>query len=121
MSVRIVLAASAATHVWARPTADVFAMSPGRLGAVVAALAGLAGVALAGRALARPTASARHFAVASLLAGPFGIALGGVVAATADGGIGTGNGLGGAFVSMLVGSLATLLGALALARTRHTT
>jgi hypothetical protein len=49
------------------------------------------------------------------------MALGGLVAATAAGGIGTGNGLGGAYVALIVGLAATVLGALALARTRRIT
>ncbi|WP_435897082.1 DUF6223 family protein [Streptomyces coelicoflavus] len=44
------------------------------------------------------------------------MALGGLVAATADGGLGTGNGLGGAFVALIVGLIATAVGWLALAR-----
>lgn len=53
-------------------------------------------------------------------AGLIGMTLGALVAATADGGLGTGNGLGGAYVAMLVGLISTALGGLALSRARRT-
>lgn len=56
----------------------------------------------------------------ALVAGLVGLVLGGLVATTADGGLGTGNGLGGAYVAMLLGLTGTLLGGLALARSRRT-
>ena len=40
--------------------------------------------------------------------------------ATSPGGIGTGNGLGGAIVAMVVGLIGMVLGGLALARSRRT-
>ncbi|WP_347877092.1 DUF6223 family protein [Streptomyces albus] len=46
------------------------------------------------------------------------MALGGLFAATADGGLGTGNGLGGAFVALVLGLVSTVLGGTALSRTR---
>lgn len=55
-----------------------------------------------------------------MVAGLISMALGGLVAATADGGLGTGNGLGGAYVALLVGLVGTALGGLALARSRRT-
>ncbi|WP_435808444.1 DUF6223 family protein [Streptomyces afghaniensis] len=55
-----------------------------------------------------------------MVAGLIGMALGGLVAATADGGLGTGNGLGGVCVAMLVGLIATALGRLVLTRSRRT-
>ncbi|GGX01050.1 DUF6223 family protein [Streptomyces lomondensis] len=54
------------------------------------------------------------------MAGAAGMALGGLVAATADGGLGSGNGLGGAYVALLMGLTGTSLGALALTRSRRT-
>jgi hypothetical protein len=44
------------------------------------------------------------------------VAVGALVAVTADGGLGTGNGLGGSIVAMFVGLIATTVGGLALAR-----
>jgi hypothetical protein len=103
--------------------ATTFAMSSGRLGATAAALLGLAGVIVGGLALARSrgrSGSARRGAMLALAAGLIGIAVGGVVVVTADGGVGTGNGLGGAYVAVVVGLIATVLGGLAAARSRRT-
>ncbi len=60
---------------------------PGRIGAIVAALVGLIGVAIGVRSLARSSGGR-----VALVAGLIGIVLGGLVVATADGGVGTGNG-----------------------------
>jgi hypothetical protein len=46
--------------------------------------------------------------------------IGGLVVATADGGLGTGNGLAGGVVAMVVGLIGMALGGLALARSRRT-
>jgi hypothetical protein len=54
------------------------------------------------------------------VAGAFGTALGGLVVATTSGGIGTGNGLGGAILALVVGSVGIALGGLALSRARRT-
>jgi uncharacterized membrane protein YeaQ/YmgE (transglycosylase-associated protein family) len=48
------------------------------------------------------------------------IVFGALVAATAEGDVGTGDGLGGAYVAMLVGLVAAALGGLALTRSRRT-
>jgi hypothetical protein len=120
------LAAPAAAHVSVQPAAaSVFAISSGRLGAIVAAVLGLIGVVIGGLALARPagrtgTGSGRLGALVALVAGLIGMALGGLVVATSAGGIGTGNGLGGALVALVVGLIAMVLGGLALARSRRT-
>ncbi|XRQ13500.1 DUF6223 family protein [Actinomadura welshii] len=92
-----------------------YSMSGGRLGATVAALIGLAGVVAGGFALAR---SGRNGAVAALLAGLVGVIGGGLFAATADGGLGTGNGFGGAIVAVVLGLISAALGGLALVRAR---
>ncbi|GAA2399320.1 hypothetical protein GCM10010191_02790 [Actinomadura vinacea] len=110
------------TTVAAQPAAaDVYAMSAGRLGAVVAALVGLAGMAIGGLALARPAGRiGTNGGRGALVAGLSAMALGGLVVVTADGGLGTGNGLGGGIVALLVGLIGALLGGLALARSRRT-
>lgn len=121
----IASASPAVAHTSAQPVAAGFYdVSLGRLGATTGALLGLAGVVVAGLALARPTgrlgaANGPRGAMAALAAGLIGVVLGGLVAATADGGLGTGNGLGGAYVAMVVGLIGTVLGGLALARSRR--
>ncbi|MFI2367590.1 DUF6223 family protein [Streptomyces sp. NPDC018833] len=120
------LAAPAAAHASVQPVAASFYdFSLGRLGATTGALVGLAGVVMAGLALARPAgrlsaANGSLGAAVAIVAGVISMALGGLVAATADGGLGTGNGLGGAYVAMLVGLIGASLGGLALARSRRT-
>lgn len=105
--------------------ADVGAydMTSGRLWSAVAALLGLAGVAVGGWVLARSrrrgAGSGRrgaHVALASGLAGAVG---GGLVVAAAEGGPGTGYGIVGGYVALVVGLLALVLGGLALARSRR--
>jgi len=93
------------------------AMSTGRLGASIACLIGLTGVIVGGVVLARPGRTSR--AVVALAAGLIGLALGALVVATSDGGIGTGNGRGGAHVALMLGLIATVLGGLGLARARR--
>jgi hypothetical protein len=104
--------------------ADVATVSPGRLGAILAALVGLTGAILGGLALRRPAgrsdgARRRLGALGALAAGLLGMAIGGLVVATSDGGIGTGNGRGGGYVALVVGLIATALGARALVRARR--
>ncbi|MGK5558400.1 DUF6223 family protein [Actinomadura kijaniata] len=114
--------AAPAAHASARPVAaGVYDLSAGRVGAIVAALVGLLGLAVGVRALVRSAraGSGRNGAAVAVAAGVFGMALGGLVAATADGGLGTGNGLGGAYVALLVGLAGTVSGGLALARSRR--
>ncbi|WP_329385241.1 DUF6223 family protein [Streptomyces sp. NBC_01351] len=132
MSVRSMLAEPAAAIVSVQPVAaSVQTMSAGRIGAIVGGLLGLTAVVLGGMALARSsgrigtgsgtgTGFGRRGAVAALVAGPIGMAIGALVAATADAGIGTGNGRGGAYVALVVGLIGTVLGGSALARYRRT-
>ncbi|NRQ37707.1 hypothetical protein HII36_38640 [Nonomuraea sp. NN258] len=113
-------------------------LSAGRIGAIVAALIGLAGVIIGGLALGRSTGrigrsgrvsrlahlarfggDGRRGAVVALVAGLIGLALAGVTMATSDGGIGTGNGLAGAYVAALVAVTGTALGGVAFARNRR--
>ena len=65
-------------------------------------------------------ATGRRGAIVALVMGPIGLVIGGLVVATADGGLGTGNGLGGGVVAMVVGLIGMALGGLALARSRRT-
>ncbi|MFD3513408.1 DUF6223 family protein [Streptomyces sp. NPDC058657] len=55
----------------------------------------------------------------AVAAGVVGMAIGALVTATSRGAIGTGNGLGGAYVALLLGLLATVLGTLAWSRARR--
>jgi hypothetical protein len=55
----------------------------------------------------------------ALVRGPIALVGGGLVVATANGGLGTGNGVGGGVVAMLVGLIGMTLGGLALARSRR--
>lgn len=122
----LALAEPAAAYASAQPVAaGLYDFSLGRLGATTGALVGLAGVVVAGLALARPdgrigTANGSLGAVTAVVAGLISTVLGGLVAATADGGLGTGNGLGGAYVAVLVGLIGLALGGLAVARSRRT-
>ena len=120
------LAAPAAAQVSVQPAAaSVYTMSPGRIGASMAAVVGLIGAVIGGLALARSagrigTGNGRRGAIVALVLGPIGLVIGGLVVATADGGLGTGNGLGGGIVAMMVGLIGMALGGLALARSRRT-
>ncbi|MFF7245087.1 DUF6223 family protein [Embleya sp. NPDC008237] len=107
--------------------ASVQTLSAGRIGAIAAALTGILGAVNGGLALARPAAGghlgawvARNGVVTALVAGSLAVVVGAVVAATADGGLGSGNGLGGAYVAVLVGLLAVALGWAARLRSRRT-
>jgi hypothetical protein len=114
----LALAEPAAADALAQPVAaGVFTVSVGRTGAFLSALAGLLGVLGGGLALARPTRQGyvgtwarRHGGATALVAGPVAVTVGGTVAATADGGLGTGNGLGGACLAMLLGLISVTLG-----------
>lgn len=101
----------------------VTTLSVGRVGSLVAALVGLTGVVIGGRALRAAgragSGSGRTGAAGAVAAGLIGMALGGLVVATAAGGVGTGNGLGGAVVALVIGLISTALGGLALARSRR--
>jgi hypothetical protein len=119
------LAAPAAAHGFDQPAAvGVYTMTPGRIAASTAALVGLIGAVIAGRALARSAGrigagDGRRGAIMALVLGPISLVIGGLVVATADGGLGTGNGLGGGVVAMMVGLIGMALAGLALARSRR--
>ncbi|GAA3382971.1 hypothetical protein GCM10020369_07030 [Cryptosporangium minutisporangium] len=101
-------------------SADVTTMSAGRLTASAAGLIALIGVVLGVLALIRSGDQRwRRAATVAPVLGLIGIVAGGVVVATADGGLGTGNGLGGGVVALVVGAIAVALGGLAQVRSRR--
>jgi hypothetical protein len=118
------LAAPAAADVSDQPPAvNAYTLTPKRIAASGAAVAGLIGAVIGGLALARSsgrigTGYGRRGAIVALVMGPIALVLGGLVVATADGGLGTGNGIAGGIVAMAVGLIGMALGGLALARSR---
>jgi len=92
-------------------------MTPRRVGASLAVVEALIGMGMGARAMARSDARG---AIVSLVLGPIGMVVGGLVVATAKGGVGTGNGVAGGVVAVLVGLIGMTLGGLALARSRRT-
>jgi len=93
--------------------------TPGRIWAVVGATLGLAGVVTGWLALARSATTRR--AVTALVSGLAGTAIGGGVVAAAEGGPGTGYGIVGGYIALVVGVAAMALGGLAFARSRRGT
>jgi Family of unknown function (DUF6223) len=134
MSVRHLLAAApaaliggfgpatpAAAYVSAQSAAvDAYTLTPVRLLGTVAALVALAGVVVGGLALARGNGNRNRRAIVALVAGLTGMVIGGLVVAAAEGGPGTGYGIVGGFAALVIGLIATVLGWLALARSRRT-
>ncbi|WP_225839646.1 DUF6223 family protein [Streptomyces sp. NK08204] len=119
------LAAPAAAHASAQ-SAEVgaYTLTAARFWATAAALLALAGVVIGRLALAR---SVRRIgdggtkgAITALVAGLIAVVGGALNLAVADGGPGTGNGVVGGAAALLLGLLATVLGWLALARSRRT-
>ncbi|GAA4414491.1 DUF6223 family protein [Actinokineospora soli] len=92
---------------------SAYTMSAGRIGSIIAGIVAVAGIVIGVLALRRRT---RRGSTAALTGGLIATALGIAVAATADGGLGTGNGLGGAFVAIALGLAATTLGGVGLRR-----
>ena len=90
--------------------------TPRRTAASLAVVVALIGAVAGGRAMAR---AGDRGAIVSLVLGPVGVLGGGLVVASANGGLGTGNGLGGGVVAMVVGLIAMTLGGLALSRSRR--
>ena len=79
----------------------------------------IGGLALARPASRFGTASGRLGAIVALVAGLIAVVNGGLVLAIANGGPGTGNGVVGGAVALVLGLIATVLGGLALARSRR--
>jgi hypothetical protein len=87
-------------------------LTAGRLAAMIGGLLALTG-AIAGGLARFGARDGRSKAAIALILGPLGMIVGVIVVATADGGLGTGNGLGGGVVAIVVGLIAITLGALA--------
>lgn len=121
----LTIPAAAQAHV--QPLAASYTdLSVGRGAATIAALLALLGVAVAMRTLLR--ARRRHHdhpgrggGLVATVAGAIAAVLGAVVIATADGGLGTGNGLGGGYVAVLASVLSLGLGGVILVRHRRAT
>jgi Family of unknown function (DUF6223) len=120
MSLRALLALPDATH--PAVAAAGYVLGTGRAVPTAAAVAGLVGAVLGGMVLARSRwFSARGKRTASGAAVLLGLAaavVGGVHAANAAGGLGTGNGLAGAVLAVVLGAVGVVLGGLGLARSR---
>ncbi|GAA0252534.1 DUF6223 family protein [Cryptosporangium japonicum] len=93
----------------------VYGLTTGRLVSSTAAVIALTGVVLGAVALRR---SGRLTAASALAAGGTGVLAGGFVVATADGGPGSGSGIVGGVVALVLGLTAALLGGLARRRAR---
>jgi hypothetical protein len=93
----------------------------GRLLPTVAAVVGLIGVVLGGRALAlsRRPGNGRAGALVAAVLGLVSLVIGALHAANSAGGFGTGNGLAGAIVAIVLGLVGLALNGLALARSRR--
>ncbi len=96
----------------------VIATGSGRAGATVAGIVALLGVVAGGVAARRTDARAgRDGAIAALVLGVVGMALGALHLATTVGGVGTGNGRAGAIVALVLGLIGMALGRSTLGRT----
>lgn len=92
--------------------ADTYGMTAGRAWSLVGAALGLTGVVLG--VLALP--GRRRLATVAVALGVGGALVGAVVVAAADGGPGTGYGIVGGYVSLVVGLVAAALAGLAMRR-----
>jgi peptidoglycan/LPS O-acetylase OafA/YrhL len=92
--------------------ADAYEMTAGRTWSLVGGALGLAGVVFGLLAFRR-----RRGAVVAVACGVAGVVIGLLVVVMAKGGPGTGYGIVGGYVSLVVGVVATVLGGLALRRT----
>jgi hypothetical protein len=90
-----------------------YELGTGRLVPSLAAVAGLISVVVAVRALRR---HARGPALVALGAALVSVVVGGVHGANAAGGLGTGNGLAGAVIAVVLGGIGLVAGGVALAR-----
>ncbi|MGW2346772.1 DUF6223 family protein [Streptomyces sp. NPDC001661] len=110
MSVRSALVSARAAEV------DSTTLTADRVWATSAALLGLVGVILAGLALARAEG---RYAVVAQAAGLVAVVIGVLNLALADGGPGTGNGVVGGGIALVLGVAAAVVGRLARRRSRR--
>jgi uncharacterized protein DUF6223 len=113
MSIHHLLAA----HDLVQPATSAYTLTAGRSWSLVGALLGLVGAVFGVLALTRAGTGRRRAVVASAT-GLVGAVIGVLVVAAAKGGPGTGYGIVGGYVALVVGLVAVLLGGLALARSR---
>lgn len=101
----------------------VSGVTPRRIWATVAVLVSLGGVAIGGLALVRSRRGighgGRNGAFVAVAAGLIGVVNGALDLAVADGGLGTGNGVAGGAIALVLGLVATGLGWRVLARSRR--
>jgi hypothetical protein len=103
----------------AQADTPAYALTVGRLWSLVAAAIGLIGVVMGGLARTRAlggTNNQRRNAFLALLTGLAGSVIGGVVVVFADGGPGSGSGIVGGYLALVIGLLAIALGWLSLKR-----
>jgi hypothetical protein len=109
--------------------AGITIMGSGRLGPTLAAVIGLIGTVIGALALARASGRTRadsgtgathgrRGATAAMVLGVISLGLGGLFLVAANGGPGTGNGVVGSIVALVLGPIAVILGRLARARKR---
>jgi len=100
-----------------------YALTAGRLWSLVAAAFGLIGVAAGGLARTRVlggTKNQRRNGFLAVCCGLAGSVIGGVIVVFADGGPGSGSGIVGGYLALMIGLLAAALGWLALKRPLRT-
>jgi hypothetical protein len=114
----LVHAVLVAAHVSEPAATTVYGLTPRRLWATTVALLALVGVVIGGLALRR-SSDGRMGAVVALVAGLIAVVNGGLNLAIATGGPGTGNGVVGGAAALVLGLIAMALGGLALARSRE--
>lgn len=114
------LVAPVAAQVSTEPAAPVYGMTPERTVASTAVVLALISAIIGGlsltRAVRRIGNGGSNGAIVALVLGPIALIVGGLVVATADGGLGTGNGVAGGFVAMAVAVIGIALGGLARVR-----
>jgi hypothetical protein len=116
--------AAPAAYASAQPAAaPVYTVTPERIAASTAAAVGLIGAVSGGLALVRSVRRiderGRRRAIVALVLGPVALVLGGLIVALADGGVGTGNGVAGGVVAMVLALIGMALSGLALAHSRR--
>jgi hypothetical protein len=117
----LVYAVLVAANVSEPSATSVDGVTPRRLWATAANMLALAGVAIGALAFSRPSTrfGGRRGAIVALVTGPIAVVNGALVVAIATGGPGTGNGVVGGAAALVLGLIATVVGGLALARSRR--